>query len=144
MDATRLLAPGVPIVVAGGQVPVRFDLRALAALEVSFGSIVEAEARLLQVVRSARPSDGSDPYAKPVVADLGLILAAATRMQPAQVLDGIDLTIEDTIDVLIEAWAQAWPAPDAEGKAGADRGTGPLPTDSAPSTVDAPTTSSGA
>lgn len=142
MDATRLLAPGVPIVVAGGQVLVRFDLRALAALEASFGSIVEAEARLLQVVRSARPSDGTDPYAEPVVADLGLILAAATRMQPAQVLDGIDLTIEDTIDVLIEAWAQAWPAPDAEGKAEAP-GTGAPSTGSRPSTADAPTTSSG-
>lgn len=108
--ADRLLSTGFPIVVAGGEVRLRFTLLALARCEAAYGSLagIEAELRFL-------------------AAQLALGFPAPTVQRVADLLQhtlGHDSPVDaenqpgECIEALIAAWQESFPpASDGPGKA---------------------------
>lgn len=115
--ADSILAEPVPIIVAGEQVGLRFDLLAFKRCEEVYGSVTATEELLASL-------------SNPQMGVLGTLTAAALigpdpkhRPIDSATVDGLLATIEADYDTLasalIQAWERAWPSrqADAEGKA---------------------------
>lgn len=117
-EADRLLAAGTTITVDGGERVVRFSLLTLKRCEDAYGSL---GATLTEVGWLARQVVAGFP--EPTAERLGRMLEVVTG-DPAAV-DAWSSPAE-CIDALVEAWTEAFPAPDS-GKAEGATPTPPSP-----------------
>lgn len=104
-DSDRILAAGVPVVLAGREMRLRFGLRALKLLEDKFGS--------LQVIEQLTNGDGK------VIGPLCTIIAAGLSHEGVTEDDILDNVSPGEIQTLMDAAAVALAEafPDTEGKA---------------------------
>lgn len=126
-EADRLLAAGTTVTVAGGQETLRFTLAALKRCEDRYGNLDGLVKELHWLIE--QPTLG---YPTPVAERLMLLLQTVTG-SPVPV-DAWDSPAACT-DALLDAWLEAFPAPEgkAEGAAtapspGATGGASPSPT----------------
>lgn len=116
-ESDRLLSTGAPVVVAGGEVRLRFTLLAIKRCEDAYGSMRGIVDELGWLAEQAA-NDFPEPVAGRVAALLGHILGSGE-------VDA-DSTPAACIDALLDAWMEAFPpAEDADPKATGATGHSP-------------------
>lgn len=105
-SAARLLSTGMPIVVAGEEVRVRFTLLALARCEAAYGNLRGTIDELLWL--SSQVVGFLDPNATATAQRVAVMLQHVLGHDAPVDADG---TPHELVETLLASWEEAWPEP---------------------------------